>query len=106
MTESSATSFDIREIPFSRRGSWLDISPVVALHTVREKLHLVSHQTGMHAIFVFEPMQHGLPVDAIVEATPTTLRWSTPSGVIEGVFESDSVLRIRGRSAARWRRTG
>ena len=99
MTESSATSFDIREIPFSRRGSWLDISPVVALHTAREKLHLVSHQTGMHAIFVFEPLQHGLPVDATIEATPTTLRWSTPTGVIEAVFESDSVLRLRGRSA-------
>ncbi|POH64390.1 MULTISPECIES: amylo-alpha-1,6-glucosidase [Cryobacterium] len=99
MTVPSATSFDIRDIPFSRRGSWLDISPVVGLHKVCEKLHLVSHQTGMHAIFVFEPLQHGLPVEAIVEATPTTLRWSTPSGVIEAVFESDSVLRVRGRAA-------
>jgi len=99
VTAPSATSFDIREIPFSRRGSWLDISPVVALHTVREKLHLVSHKTGMHAIFVFEPLQHGTPVDAVVDATPTTLRWSTPEGEIEAVFENDSVLRLRGRSA-------
>jgi glycogen debranching enzyme len=99
VTASSATSFDIREIPFSRRGSWLDISPVVALHTVREKLHLVSHKTGMHAIFVFEPLQHGVPVDAVVDATPTTLRWSTPEGTIEAVFESNSVVRLRGRSA-------
>ncbi|SMQ59614.1 glycogen debranching protein [Agreia sp. VKM Ac-1783] len=99
MTAPSATPFDIREIPFSRRGSWLDISPVVALHTVREKLHLVSHKTGMHAIFVFEPLQNGVAVDAVVDATPTTLRWSTPEGEIEAVFESDSVLRLRGRSA-------
>ncbi|KJC64056.1 amylo-alpha-1,6-glucosidase [Agreia bicolorata] len=99
MTAPSATSFDIREIPFSRRGSWLDISPVVALHTVREKLHLVSHKTGMHAIFVFEPLQNGAPVEAVVDATPTTLRWSTSEGEIEAVFENDSVLRVRGRSA-------
>ena len=99
MTAPSSAPFDIREIPFSRRGSWLDISPVVALHTVRDKLHLVSHKTGMHAIFVFEPLQHGHPVDAVVDATPTTLRWSTPDGEVEAVFENDSVLRVRGRSA-------
>ncbi|CAD5989361.1 amylo-alpha-1,6-glucosidase [Agreia sp. COWG] len=99
MTAPSALSFDIREIPFSRRGSWLDISPVVALHTVRDRLHLVSHKTGMHAIFVFELLQQGVPVDAIVHATPTTLRWTTPEGEIAAVFESDSVLRLRGRSA-------
>ncbi|MGD8166191.1 amylo-alpha-1,6-glucosidase [Herbiconiux sp. P16] len=99
MTSPSASSFDIREIPFSRRGSWLDISPVVALHTVRENLHLVSHQTGMHAIFAFEPVQNGRRVEAVIDATPARLRWRTPTGVIEAVFENDSTLRLRGRTS-------
>ncbi|MCS5717959.1 glycogen debranching protein [Herbiconiux sp. CPCC 205763] len=99
MSSPSESSFDIREIPFSRRGSWLDISPVVGLHTVRENLHLVSHQTGMHAIFAFEPVQNGLPVEAVIDATPASLRWRTPTGVIEAVFENDSTLRLRGRTS-------
>jgi glycogen debranching enzyme len=94
----SASTFDIREIPFSRRGSWLDISPVVALHTVRDDLHLVSHQTGMHAVFIFEPQQGGVRVDAVeVEATPAVLRWSAVEGTIDAVFDDDSTLRLRGR---------
>ena len=38
--------FDIREIPFSRRGSWLNLSPVVAAHTTTDTVHLVSHRNG------------------------------------------------------------
>jgi glycogen debranching enzyme len=95
----SASTFDIREIPFSRRGSWLDVSPVVALHTVRDDLHLVSHQTGMHAVFVFEPRRNGVRLETVqVEATPSRLRWTSGEGAIEAVFDDDSTLRLRGRS--------
>jgi glycogen debranching enzyme len=95
----SASTFDIREIPFSRRGSWLDLSPVVALHTVRDDLHLVSHQTGMHAVFAFEPQRAGVRLETVeVEATPSVLRWTTGDGAIEAVFDDDSTLRLRGRS--------
>ena len=39
------------EIPFSLRGSWFDLSPVVGLHRAAPSdLHLVSHQTGMHPV--------------------------------------------------------
>lgn len=96
MTAPSALSFDIREIPFSRRGSWFDVSPVVGLHATREQLHLVSHQTGMHPIVRFEP-DAATPV---LEASPGLLRWRTPAGVVEAVFEDDSTLRMRGRGSA------
>ncbi|WP_378145426.1 amylo-alpha-1,6-glucosidase [Cnuibacter sp. UC19_7] len=96
MTAPSALSFDIREIPFSRRGSWLDVSPVVGLHTTRDHLHLVSHQTGMHPIVRFEPGAAALDV----EASPARLRWRAPDGVVEAVYEDDSTLRMRGRGLA------
>jgi glycogen debranching enzyme len=98
MTRPSATSFDIGEIPFSRRGAWFDISPVVALHTVRQHLHLVSHQSGMHPVLAFEPQHDGLPVPASVEASPATLRWSSAGGTIEALFDDVTTLRLRGRS--------
>ncbi|MDO9398658.1 MAG: glycogen debranching protein [Herbiconiux sp.] len=112
MTAPSSLAFDIRDIPFSRRGSWLDISPVVALHTTRDELHLVSHQTGMHAVLVFEPRWEGRAVATTVETTPSRLRWSATGGEgsgaegsgaagsggqIEAVFENDSTVRLRGR---------
>ncbi len=97
MTAPSDLSFDIREIPFSRRGSWLDISPVVGLHTTREQLHLVSHQTGMHAIFRFEPLSDGAAGVVAVSAAPGRLLWQSPAGAVEAVFENDSTIRMRGR---------
>jgi len=46
-----APYFDIREVPFSSYGSWFCISPVIAQGAAKDDLHLVSHQTGVHAIF-------------------------------------------------------
>ncbi|MGD8193033.1 amylo-alpha-1,6-glucosidase [Herbiconiux sp. P18] len=100
----SALRFDVRQIPFSRRGSWLDISPVVGLHEAREALHLVSHQTGMNAVFVFEPVPAtgvvGGPASGGVEvvAGPAVLSWvAADGGRIDAVFESGSAIRMRGR---------
>jgi glycogen debranching enzyme len=108
MDAPSALTFDIHDIPFSRRGSWLDISPVVGLHRVHEQLHLVSHQTGLHPVFVFEPVLEsgdpatqggGLPIE--VQASPSMLSWvGTGTSRIDAVFETDSVLRLRGRDLA------
>ena len=50
--------FAIQETPFSYRGSWFGISPVIAEKTCAEDLHLVSHQTGMHPVLRFEA-RHG-----------------------------------------------
>jgi hypothetical protein len=96
VTQPSASRFDVRSIPFSRRGAWLDISPVVGLHDSRQNLHLVSHQTGMHAIFAFEPQRGGSAVPVEFDVTPAVLRLTDRGGAIEAVFENDSTLRLRG----------
>lgn len=99
MSNPSSLRFDVREIPFSRRRSWLDISPVVGLHDVRENLHLVSHQTGMNAIFVFEVGGEASPEALQVLATPSVLSWvDGQGGRIDAVFESETAVRMRGRS--------
>src|SRR4051794_33794968 len=96
--KAASPSFDVREIPFSYRGSWLDISPVVALHTTRDDLHLVSHQTGMHAVLRFSPERDGVAVDARWVSTASNLQWQVDEGaVITAAFESTDTLRIRGR---------
>ena len=89
--------FDVREIPFSRRGSWLNISPVIALHTTSPDLHLVSHQTGMHAVLALVPMLTGERLDATVTSNPEQLTWSTIDGEATAVFETLDTVRVRGR---------
>ena len=100
MTAPSALAFDVTQIPFSRRRSWLDISPVVAQHDTRENLHLVSHRTSMSAIFVFEPGGPTAP-DMTVTASPSRLSWvASDGGRIDAVFESETAVRVRGRGLA------
>jgi Trehalase len=82
--------FSIQDIPFSYRGSWLDISPVVAEKTYAEDLHLVSHQTGLHPVLRFTPS-----VPATVLATPALLTWRHDTGRIELVYEAPDTIRLR-----------
>lgn len=97
---TASPTFDITEIPFSRRGSWLDISPVIGLHRTADQLHLVSHQTGMHAVLRFQPEQGGNPVPATVAAEPSRLSWMLEDGGrIDAVFESLDTVRLRGSGA-------
>lgn len=92
-----AAGFDIRRIPFSRRGSWLDLSPVVAAHDVREEIHLVSHRTRMHAALSFTPLHDGAPATATTAAGPALLRWEVEGGgTVEAVFERPDAVRLRG----------
>ncbi len=90
----------MREIPFSRRGSWLDISPVVALHTVRDDLHLVTHQTGMHAVLRLTAERDGARLPLEFEASPSVLTW-TEGGrpVVRAVFEGLDTVRLTGSGA-------
>jgi len=100
MPGTSSLHFDVREIPFSRRGSWLDISPVVALHTVRDDLHLVTHQTGMHAVLRLVAEREGVRLPLEFEASPSVLAW-TESGraVIRAAFEGLDTVRLTGHGA-------
>ncbi|MFF5078365.1 amylo-alpha-1,6-glucosidase [Actinoplanes sp. NPDC000266] len=83
--------FSLQDIPFSYRGSWFDISPVIAENTVADDLHLVSHQTGMHPILRFTPAE-----TPVVTATPALLTCENSSGRIEFTYQSADTLRIRG----------
>jgi hypothetical protein len=86
-------AFSIQDIPFSYAGSWFDISPVVANKTYAEDLHLVSHQSGLHAVLRFVPL-----VDATVTATPAQLQWAAAAGGgrVELVYEQVDTIRLRG----------
>ncbi len=92
----ASTPFDVTEIPFSRRGSWLNLSPIVGLHTREPQIHLVSHTTAMTAVLSLVPTKDGRPVAAAIEASPACLRWRSSNGVVEGAFENTSTIRLRG----------
>ncbi|WP_349897639.1 amylo-alpha-1,6-glucosidase [Parafrigoribacterium soli] len=98
MSPRTGVDFDIAEIPFSMRGSWLDLSPVVALNNRQDDIHLVSHQSGMHGILRLVPERDGARVSTENSATPATLAWrDEEGGRIEAVFESLDTIRLRGQ---------
>jgi glycogen debranching enzyme len=82
----------IQDIPFSYRGSWFNISPVVAQETYADDLHLVSHQSGLHAVLRLTPSGEG----AAVIATPALLTWQHEAGRIELAYENPDTVRLRG----------
>ncbi|MET9444086.1 trehalase family glycosidase [Streptomyces sp. NPDC006610] len=94
----SGTSFSVHDIPFSTYGSWFDISPVVAENTYAEDLHLVSHQTGMHAVLRLIPLNPatGERVDTRIEAKPDLLSWISTAGRIDLAYETPDTVRLRG----------
>src|SRR5262245_45595199 len=83
--------FPIQDTPFSYRGSWFGISPVVAEKTLDDDLHLVSHRNGMHAVLRFTPS-----ATAAVVATPALLTWENGAGRIELAYEKADTVRLRG----------
>ena len=89
--------FSIREIPFSYRGSWFDISPVVGEHAYADHLHLVSHQNGIHPVLRLVPISGDGPVGSTATATPSRLTWCQESGRIDLAYESADTVRISGR---------
>ncbi|WP_243063318.1 amylo-alpha-1,6-glucosidase [Humibacter sp. RRB41] len=95
--DDTALTFDVRSIPFSRRGSWLDLSPVVALQRTEADIHLVSHTTGMHAVLRLTPRTGEERADASLTGTAASLLWRTPAGTVEAVFETTDAIRFRGR---------
>jgi hypothetical protein len=94
---SHLPEFDIDDIPFSTRGSWLNLSRVVGLHQRSGDIHVVSHTTGMHAVLRLVPLRAGVAVGAEVSADPAVLTWATDGGGrIRATFESPGVIRIAG----------
>ena len=92
----TAAPFAIQEVPFSYRGSWFDISPVIAEKTCAEDLHLVSHQSGMHPVLRFEIRHGGARAEPAVVATPAMLSWRHEGGTIELIYQNPDTIRLRG----------
>ncbi|MET8369677.1 trehalase family glycosidase [Micromonospora profundi] len=90
---SPGPEFPIQDIPFSYRGSWFNLSPVVAEKTYADDVHLVSHQTGLHPVLRLTPAVAG----TTVVATPALLTWRSGADRIEAVYDGPAALRIRGR---------
>ena len=96
MTCDDRPTFDLDQIPFSRAGSWLDVSPVVGLHRTSPDLHLVSHVTTMTAALALVPVHAGERAACEVTGTPTVLTWTHAAGRVDAVFETTDTVRLRG----------
>ncbi len=96
---SSLPAFDLRSVPFSRRGSWLNLSPVIAAHRTADEVHLVSHRTGMHAVLSLTPA-YATPPEApwVVHADAARVRWTDGSRSVHAVFASRETVRLRGEA--------
>lgn len=88
--------FDIAEIPFSYHRSWLNLSPVIAEHVRADDLHLVTHQTGLHAVLALVPRLDGERVETTVVAAADRLTWRHPGGSITAAFDTADTVRLRG----------
>jgi hypothetical protein len=91
---------DVRAIPFSTRGAWLNISPVVGLHEYAEDLHLVAHRNGhrngLTPVLRLQPGRDGAVVLATTSATSSVLTWRDEHGSVEAVFDGPELVRLRG----------
>jgi glycogen debranching enzyme len=93
--------FDIAHTPFSLRGSWLNLSPVVGLHTTADDIHVVSHLHGMHPVLALVPELEGSRASTERLATPSSLTWRAEDGsTIVAVFDGPRAIRLRGRGLA------
>src|SRR4051794_30649617 len=79
-TPPETVSFDIRDIPFSVRGAWVNLSPVVALHTTVGTIHLVSHKNGMHGVLAMQPVRAERAVETTWLAEAARFTWQAPDG--------------------------
>ncbi|SDS68024.1 Trehalase [Nocardioides scoriae] len=96
MSGTADLRLDLAQVPFSRAGSWLDLSPVAGQHDVRDQVHLVSHVQGMHAVLELVPVTASGPVAHEVGADPAVLTWTAAEGRVRAVFAGDDVVRFRG----------
>ena len=96
---TGSAAFDVREVPFSIRGSWLNLSPVVGLHTTADEIHLVSHVNGMHPVVELRPVRDDEEVQTQWLADPASLVWQAKDGAqIEATFDGLHSVRLRGRA--------
>ncbi|WP_106401417.1 amylo-alpha-1,6-glucosidase [Actinocorallia populi] len=93
---ASGPTFTVQEIPFSRQGSWLAVSPVTALATYADDLHLMTHTTGMHPVLRLTPVNGSTRAETQITATPAVLTWAQGDGQVQAVFATTDTVRLRG----------
>src|ERR1044072_4204171 len=90
-------TFDIRDVPFSVRGAWLNLSPVVGLHTTADTIHLVAHKNGMHGVLAILPHRGEEPGGTTWLAEAARLTWRSPDGAQAAAsFDGTAAIRLRG----------
>lgn len=91
-------NFDIREVPFSRYGSYLAIS-YLNIKGMKEGLYLRSVHSGdnrISCIFLIELIYNGSPVPFECTASPVILRLEVPQGFLELCVYEEHLIRVRG----------
>ncbi len=92
-------SISLEDISFSRHGSWLSISPLIAKFHPYEmnRYFLRCHHNDTKPIIEITPQKEGNPVDIYPVAQPHSMKWSGDKGeFVEIIFDGTDSLRIRG----------
>lgn len=99
-------NFDLRTVPFSRRGSTLAFSLLpersagTASSTAKPALWLRNIAHPFHReVFRLQVLEQGHPVPFECTAEPTLLELHSPAGIISVCFEDADRLRIEGQGA-------
>jgi hypothetical protein len=91
-------NFDLREVPFSRFGSYLAFSELPAGRAKPPGLYFRHvHGAGQSQIFRLDVLRDGKPVAFKEIGTPAVLRLEAPGGRVEICIPENRVVRIRGQ---------
>jgi putative isomerase len=99
--EEIIMNFDIKDIPFSRYGSWLSISMIEGAFAKRKNVQGLVLRTvragNFHPeMFVIELLDNNEVVDYEIEASPEKLRLSTRVGFVEICMPEPKIIRFKG----------
>ncbi len=93
-------SISLEDVSFSRCGSWLSISPLIAkFHPYdRDRYFLRCHHQDTKPIIEITPQNNNSPVNIRPDAQPDSLKWSGDTDeFVEIIFDGTDSLRIRGK---------
>jgi putative isomerase len=91
-------TFDLRNVPFSRFGSYMAFSHLAAQPGMDEGLYLRTVHGGVSSqiLFRIEVLDGDTAIPFIEDASPTVLRLVTSKGSIELCFAESKVIRVHG----------
>ena len=100
MTTLVQKSISLENVSFSRHGSWLSVSPLIAKFQPYdiERYFLRCHHGDTKPVIEITPQKGGNPVDIRPVAQPHSLKWTGKAGeFVEIIFDGTDSLRIRGK---------